>query len=152
MVHTNMANDKSPFSGPGWESLTKSLSSNLPNLAEFSDSYATTMMNFRMPVIRPISVQQAESFEKGIANVIEELQANLAQDEELLVYYSNGVESVRMLHLYMSSTNVAVISGVDAEGNQARVVAHFQALQFVCKVVKVGTEKPKIKIGFAFER
>jgi hypothetical protein len=135
-----MSNEKSSFSVPGMNGLMESLSK------------IDRLPDFKMPVITPVSVQQAQSFQKGIANVIDELQAGLAQDEELFVYYSNGVESIRVLHLYMSSTNVAVISGVDAEGNATRVVAHFQALQFVCKVVKVSAEKSKVKIGFAFER
>lgn len=102
-----------------------------------------------MPRIKPISVQQAESFQEGIEEVIDEMQTALGPDEELWVYYTNGLELIRVKHIYMSSTNVAVISGTDAEGNEARVVAHYNALQFVCKAVKT-TEREKVKIGFSY--
>ena len=68
----------------------------------------------------------------------------------MLVYYTNGVEMIRVGHVYMSSTQVAVISGSDQEGKATQVVAHCDALQFVCKVVKVDeNNKEKAKIEFS---
>jgi hypothetical protein len=36
-----------------------------------------------------------------------------------------------------SSKSLMVVSGIDAEGNPTQVIAHFHALQFVSKIVKV---------------
>jgi hypothetical protein len=105
--------------------------------------------NLKMPDITPISVQHAESFQKGIREIIERLQSGLKPDEQLQVYYTNSVEVIRVGHIYMSSTNVAVVSGVDAEGNPTQVIAHFHALQFVSKIVKVDEKVEKTRIGFS---
>jgi hypothetical protein len=113
--------------------------------------HPSTLAAIKMPHIKPIAVQEAETFQEGILEVLNDLQASLADDEELVVYYTNGLEAVRVSNVYMSSTNVAVISGVDGAGNEARVVAHFKAVQFVCKVVKVEPEKPKVTIGFKLD-
>jgi hypothetical protein len=99
--------------------------------------------------IKSISVQEADSFQDGIKEVFEELQANLAESEELVVYHSNGVDVIRVKDIYMSSTNVAVISGWDSSGNTTRVVSHFKALSFTCKVVKLDEQKSRIAIGFS---
>jgi hypothetical protein len=47
----------------------------------------------------------------------------------------------------MSPTNVAVVSGVDADGNPAQVISHFHALQLLSKIVKVDQKAEKTKIG-----
>jgi hypothetical protein len=103
----------------------------------------------KMSEITPIPVQRAKDFQHGIREVIETLEANLKPNEELLVYYTNGVEMIRVGHVSMSSTNVAVVDGADSDGNAVRVVAHCHALQFVCKVLKVDEKKEKVKIGFS---
>jgi len=122
------------------------LLSNLPALSKYLRE-----PEFKMPVITPISVQHAESFQKGIREVIEKLQAGLKPDEQLQVFYTNGVEVIRVGHIYMSSTNVAVVSGIDSEGNPAQVISHFHALQFVSKIVKVDQKIEKTKIGFSVD-
>lgn len=102
-----------------------------------------------MPKITPVTVQNAEDFQEGIQEVIERLQSSLKPDQQLLVYYTNGVDVIQVGHIYMSSTNVAVVSGVDRDGNPAQVIAHFHALQFVSKIVSVDEKKEKTKIGFS---
>lgn len=105
----------------------------------------------KMPVITPITVQNAENFQKGIREVIERLQSSLKPDEQLQVFYTNGAEIIRVGHIYMSSTNVAVVSGIDSEGNPTQVISHFHALQFVSKIVKVDQKAEKTKIGFSVD-
>jgi hypothetical protein len=56
--------------------------------------------------------------------------------------------SPNQLHASNKKDWVAVVSGIDGEGDAARVIAHFHALQFVCKVVK-SDQKEKTKIGFS---
>jgi hypothetical protein len=109
------------------------------------------LLRASMSKITPIPVQRAKDFQHGIQEVIETLQAKLKPNEELLVYYTNGVEMIRVGHVSMSSTNVAVVDGVDSDENAVRVVAHFHALQFVCKVLKVDEKKERVKIGFSMD-
>ena len=110
-----------------------------------------TQPDFKMPDIIPanVNLQNAEHFSERIREVIERLQSNLKPDEQLQVYYTNGVEVIRVGHICMSSANVAVVSGIDAEGNPAQVIAHFRSLQFVSKIVKVDSKKEKTNIGFS---
>jgi hypothetical protein len=117
-----------------------------PNLAAY---YRVPSVSWKLPTLKPISVQGAKGFQEGIRGAIEALQQNLEPDEQLLVYYTNGVEMIRVGHVSMSLTDVAVIYGSDQEGNATQVVAHLHALQFVCKVVKVDENKEKTKIEFS---
>jgi Mrp family chromosome partitioning ATPase len=106
-------------------------------------------VSWKLPTLKPISVPGAKSFQEGVREAIEASQRNLQPDEQLLVYYTNGVEMIRVGHVYMSLTNVAVISGSDQEGKATQVVAHLHALQLVCKVVKADENKKKTKIEFS---
>jgi hypothetical protein len=106
-------------------------------------------VSWKLPTLKPISVQGAKSFQERIRGAIEAWQQNLGPDQQLLVYYTNGVEMIRVGHVYMSLTDVAVISGSDQEGKATQVVAHLHALQVVCKVVKVDENKEKTKIEFS---
>jgi hypothetical protein len=121
-------------------------SSPFPNLAAY---YRVPSVSWKLPTLKPISVQGAKNFQEGVREVIEAWQQNLEPGEQLLVYYTNGVEMIRVGHVCLSSTNLAVISGSDQEGKATQVVAHFHALQFVCKVVRADESKEKTKVEFS---
>jgi hypothetical protein len=88
-------------------------------------------MTAAMSRIKPAFEVDSDSFEKGVKDAFESFRSGLKDDEELVVYYTNGVEIVKVGHIHMSSSNVAVISGLDGDGNAVRVISHFKALQFV---------------------
>jgi hypothetical protein len=116
----------------------------LPSLSEYLRT-----PEIKMPDITPIGVQNAENFQKGIREVIERLQSSLKPDQQLQVFCRNGSEVIRVGHIFMSSTNVAVVSGVDADGNPAQLISHFHALQLLSKIVTVDQKAARTKIGFS---
>lgn len=79
---------------------------------------------------------------------IQAMQRALKEDDELIVLVHSGAESVRVLEVFVPSPNVVVLSGVDAARNTTRIVAHVQALQLVCKVMKAQPGTKPVRIAF----
>jgi hypothetical protein len=65
------------------------------------------------------------------------MQKALKDDEELVVFLHCGAERIRVMEIYLPSPQVAVLSGVDANRTQARVVSAVEALQLVTRTGKV---------------
>jgi len=64
------------------------------------------------------------------------LQKSLKEDEELVVWFANAVEKLRVMEIFLPSPRVAVLSGHDSERNLTRVIAPVETLQLVLKVMK----------------
>jgi hypothetical protein len=107
-----------------------------------------TMVNAMTVALRPLVSGQAETFTAAIMTHINGLQAALKVDEELLVYCDAGVDRIRVYNFCFPKWNVAIVSGVDQEKNATQRIAHVEALQLTCKVVKREPDKKPIKIGF----
>ena len=75
------------------------------------------------------------------------MQKALKEDEELLVTVGSGAEKIRIMEIFLPSPHVLVLSGLDVERNRARVVSSVEALQLVCKVVKVAAGAKASRIG-----
>jgi hypothetical protein len=82
------------------------------------------------------------------------MQKALKDDEELVVWFSNAGEKLRVMEIFLASPKLAVLSGHDAERNLTRVLAPVDTLQLVAKVMKappgvkpgrVGLVMPKVK-------
>src|ERR1035438_7825387 len=71
---------------------------------------------------------------------VQAMQKALKDDEELIVLFHAGGESVRVLELYFPSWQVAVLTGIDIgidkDKSVTRVIAAVESLQLVCKVTK----------------
>ncbi len=68
---------------------------------------------------------------------IQAMQKALKEDEELLVLCASGVDTLRVLEIYLPSWRVAVVTGIDTEKAITRVISPVEALQLVAKAVKV---------------
>ena len=68
---------------------------------------------------------------------INAMQKALKDDEELVVLFHYGAERIRVMEIFAPSRQVAVLSGADADRNVTRVISSVEALQLVCKVMKV---------------
>jgi hypothetical protein len=132
------------------EDLARQLARATESFQSITDYFKTPEYSkFKLPEMVPVAEQQANNFLEGIEVEVKFLQDHLAPDEELWMYYTNGFEFVRVLEITLPSTNVVVMSGHDQDGNDVRVLAHINAVQFTCKVVRVQPdEKPK-RIGFS---
>ena len=89
------------------------------------------------------------------ADFVEAARAQLAalgkilkEDEDLAVYASVGADRMRVFDVEIASATLIVLHGIDAEGARTSALMHPDALNFVCKVVKL---KPGVKrrpVGF----
>ena len=79
---------------------------------------------------------------------IQAMQKAVKEDEELVVLLHNGLETIRVLEIYVPSWSVAVLTGIDSERNLTRVIAPADCLQLICKVMKVqaGSKAAKVTL------
>lgn len=82
-----------------------------------------------------------------ILGQIQAMQKAVKEDEELVVLVHNGLETVRVLEIYIPSWNVAVLTGIDAERNLTRVIAPADNLQLICKVMKAQPGAKPVKVN-----
>lgn len=83
---------------------------------------------------------------------VQAMQKALKDDDELVVLCTSGSETLRVLEIIVPSPNVVVLAGVDANRNVTRMVTHLQALQLVCKVMKVQPPAKPARIAFIVPR
>jgi hypothetical protein len=78
---------------------------------------------------------------------IQAMQKAVKEDEELVVLLHNGLETIRVLEIYVPSWNVAVLTGIDSERNLTRVIAPAETLQLICKVMKAQAGTKPVKLA-----
>jgi hypothetical protein len=87
---------------------------------------------------------------------VQAMQKALKDDEELIVLFHAGGESVRVLELYFPSWQVAVLTGIDIgidkDKSVTRVIAAVESLQLVCKVTKAVPPATPARIKFVTPR
>ncbi len=75
------------------------------------------------------------------------MQKALKEDEELVVWFQNGSERVRVIEVIMPSWRLAVLSGLDADRNLTRVISPVESLQLVAKVMKLQPGAKPTRVG-----
>jgi hypothetical protein len=81
-----------------------------------------------------------------ILGQIQAMQKAVKDDEELVVLLHNGLETIRVLEIYVPSWNVAVLTGIDSERNLTRVISPADHLQLICKVMKAQAGAKAVKV------
>ena len=82
-----------------------------------------------------------------ILGQIQAMQKAVKEDEELVVLLHNGLETMRVLEVYVPSWTVAVLTGIDTERNLTRVISPVDSLQLICKVMKVQPGAKAVKVN-----
>jgi hypothetical protein len=95
---------------------------------------------------RPAAVP-GENVGAVVLGQIQAMQRALKDDEELLVLLHNGLETVRVMEIYVPSWSVAVLSGIDSDRNLTRVIAPVESLQLICKVMKAPAGAKPVKVA-----
>src|ERR1035438_2274962 len=80
------------------------------------------------------------------------LQKALKDDEELVVWFANAGEKLRVMEIYLPSPKLAVLSGHDAQHNLTRVISPVDALQLVAKVMKVPPGAKASRVGLVMPK
>ena len=79
-------------------------------------------------------------------------QKNLKEDEELVVWFSNAGEKLRVMEIALPTPRMAVLSGHDAEHHLTRVITPIDALQLVTKVMKVPAGSKPSRVGLVMPK
>ena len=95
----------------------------------------------------PAPVPPPDNIGSMILGQIQAMQKALKEDEELVVWFENGTEKIRVLEIFMPSWRLAVLSGHDADRNRTRVISPVDTLQLVLKVMKVPPGAKPARVG-----
>ncbi|MGC9945602.1 MAG: hypothetical protein ABSF64_04340 [Bryobacteraceae bacterium] len=82
---------------------------------------------------------------------VQAMQKALKEDEELIVLFHAGGETVRVLEFFFPSWQVAVLTGIDSDKSVTRAISAVDSLQLVCKVAKAAGATP-VRIKFVAPR
>ena len=96
---------------------------------------------------RPAAAAAGEAIGSVILAQIQAMQRALKEDQELVVLFETGGETLRVLEVFVPSVKVFVLAGVDAEQNVTRVVIAADTAQLVCKIVKVTEGAKAIRVN-----
>lgn len=97
---------------------------------------------------RPAGPGPGESVGAILIGQVQAMQKALKEDQELVVLYQAGAETVRVLEFFVPSWNVFVLTGIDTEKNITRVISPVESLQLICKVMKVQAPAKPARVGF----
>jgi hypothetical protein len=79
---------------------------------------------------------------------IQAMQNALKDDQELVVLCSTGLETLRILEIFVPAWRVAVLTGIDSEKTVTRIISPIESLQLVCKPMNVEPESKPVRIRF----
>jgi hypothetical protein len=84
-----------------------------------------------------------------ILSQISAMQKALKEDEELVVHLASGAEKIRVFEIFLPTSQVAVLSGLDANRAGTRVISAVAALQLICRTAKVPAGAKPVRINLA---
>jgi hypothetical protein len=87
-------------------------------------------------------------FLEAVKTQMAALAKHLKEDEDLAVYSTIGLDRMRVFDVEIASATMVVLHGIDAEGNRTSAMAHPDALNFVCKVMKLKPGAKRRPVGF----
>jgi hypothetical protein len=79
----------------------------------------------------------AESMSGVIVAQLQAMQKAVKENEELVVLLHDGVETLRVLEIFVPSAQVLVLAGLDANKDVTRIICSVAALQLTCKLRKL---------------
>ena len=97
---------------------------------------------------KPATPAQPESVGAIMLGQVQAMQRACKEDEELVVLFRSGPETVRVLEFIVPSWPVLVLAGLDDVKNTTRVVTTPESVQLVCKVMKVQSPGKPARVNF----
>jgi hypothetical protein len=83
-----------------------------------------------------------------ILGQLQAMQKALKDDEELVLLCTVGLETLRVLEVFLPSWRVVVLTGIDTDKKVTRIISPLETLQFVCKPVPVQAPAAPARIRF----
>jgi hypothetical protein len=97
---------------------------------------------------QPSAPPQPDSPGAIMLGQIQAMQKACKEDDELMVLFRSGSETVRVLEFIVPSWSVLVLAGVDEAKNITRVVSTPDSVQLVCKLMKVKPPGKPTRVSF----
>jgi hypothetical protein len=93
-----------------------------------------------------------ENLGQVIVSELQAMQKALKEEQELMVTVNTGLESLRVVDIYLPAGQLLVLTGFDAERNVTRVISPAASLQLTCKVMKVSPGAKPARVNFILPR
>jgi hypothetical protein len=93
-----------------------------------------------------------ESIGGLILGQIQAMQRPLKDDQELVVLFHTGAESLRVTEIFVPNVQVFVFAGVDSLGNVTRAVVPSDRAQIVCKIMKIAPDARPVRVNILSPR
>jgi hypothetical protein len=100
----------------------------------------------------PPAAPSADNPGAVILNQIGAMQKALKEDEELVIHLQSGAEKIRVLEIFLPSSQVAVLTGIDANRVMTRVVSAVAALQLQVRTGKAQPGSKAVRINLVMPR
>lgn len=94
----------------------------------------------------------AEPIGGTILGQIQAMQRPLKDDQELVVLFHTGGETLRVTEILVPSLHVFVLAGVDSEHNITRVIVPAENAQIVCKIKRVAPDGKPVRVNILSAR
>lgn len=126
-------------------------------------SYSLNLPQINIPRIKPIHEQNREllaefsevflasNFYQRLKYHIEATQAELKDDQQLVIYFCNKTgELILIEDIGYHNPTLIILYGRDSQGNPSNLLVHMESVELVLKVLKVENEPEiqKRRIGF----
>jgi hypothetical protein len=106
----------------------------------------------KIQAAKPVAAPTADAIGGVILGQIEAMQRALKEEQELVVLFTAGSETLRVLEIFVPSLHVFVLVGVDSEQNVTRVVIPAEAAQLVCKIMKATSGVQPVRVNVRWPR
>jgi|SRR5579884_1697260 len=117
-------------------------------IGEITKQLATQAIGDLLDSEKPTAAPgQPEKLHTTILAQLQAMQKALKEDQELVVLFNAGNESIRVLEIFVPSQQLFVLSGIDPQKNTTRVIVPVSNAQLVCKVAKVTPPARPARIG-----
>lgn len=96
---------------------------------------------------KPTPPPQPETLGATILAQVQAMQKAIKEDEELLVLFRIGADTVRVIEFFFPSWKVALLT-CQERGGVSRIVTPVDLLQLTCRVVKIQPPATPLRVKF----
>jgi hypothetical protein len=121
-------------------------------LGEFTKQIAQQALLSATSAPKEVPAAQADPTASAMLAQIAAMQKQLKDDEELLVFFQQGPERIRVMEIYVPSPHLVVLIGLDANRVLTRAISAPAALQLVCKTGKTQPGAKPIRVGLVNQK
>ena len=81
-----------------------------------------------------------------IVGQIQAMQKALKEEDELVVLYHSGSETVRVFEIILPSRQIAVLAGLDANKATTRVIVPIDRVELTCKIARAQGKAVRVNV------